>query len=103
MGVDVHRAARIGAAGHGRQVLLSSTSAALLSGVSDAPTLTDLGEHRLKDLTAPERIHQLGAEAFPPLKTLSPSNLPATVGPFVGRSDELLEIGELLRDRGRGW
>ncbi len=66
----------------------------MLSGVP----LTDLGEHRLKDLSSPERIHQLGMEAFPPLRTLSPSNLPEPGGALIGRSDELLEIGELLRD-----
>ena len=94
VGVDVHRAARIAAAGHGRQVLISSTTAALLAGVP----LTDLGEHRLKDLSSPERLHQLGADEFPPLKTLSPANLPEPGTAFIGRTDDLLEIGELLRD-----
>src|SRR5262249_47922645 len=57
VGVDVHRAARIAAIGHGGQVLLSQ-AARDLAGVRD---VIDLGEHRLKDLTAPERIYQLGA------------------------------------------
>src|SRR5215831_19122910 len=56
VGADVHRAARIAAAGHGRQVLVSAAAAALLG--DDG--LRDLGEHRLKDLSAPERIYQLG-------------------------------------------
>src|SRR5947199_2708851 len=65
VGADVHRAARITAAGHGRQVLVSTATAALV----DVAELRDLGEHRLKDLTAPERIYQVGDEDFPPLKT----------------------------------
>ena len=96
VGLDVHRGARIAAAGHGGQVLVSSSTAALLSGAED---LADLGEHRLKDLNAPERLCQLGRDDFPPLRSLSPSNLPEAAGPFVGRNDELVEIGELLRDR----
>jgi len=95
VGVDVHRAARIAAVGHGGQVLVSSTTAALLGG--EVP-LTDLGEHRLKDIAAAERIHQLGDEQHPALKSLSPSNLPESPGAFIGRSEELVEIGELLRD-----
>ena len=55
VGGDVHRAARIAAAGHGGQVLVSSSTAQLVE-----LELTDLGEHRLKDLSAPERIYQLG-------------------------------------------
>lgn len=60
VGVDVHRAARIAAAGHGGQVLASSSTAALALASIDG--LRDLGEHRLKDLSAPERIYQLGDE-----------------------------------------
>jgi predicted ATPase len=96
VGVDVHRAARIAAAGHGGQVLISSATQVLLAG--DEVAVTDLGEHRLKDLAASERIYQLGIEQHPPLRSLSPTNLPEPVGRFVGRSAELLEIGELLRD-----
>ncbi len=99
VGIDVHRAARIAAAGHGGQVLISATTAPLLLAATEDLPLNDLGEHRLKDLTAAERLYQLGFDTFPPLKTLSPSNLPEPGGPFIGRSDELLEIGELLRDR----
>jgi class 3 adenylate cyclase len=74
VGSDVHRAARIAAAGHGRQLLVSASTAALL----DASTslLRDLGEHRLKDLSAPERIYQAGEGDFPRLKTLYATNLP---------------------------
>ena len=66
IGPDVHRAARIAAAGHGGQILVSSSTAPLVGSES----LRDLGEHRLKDLAAPERIYQLGGEAFPPLTSL---------------------------------
>jgi predicted ATPase len=91
VGSDVHKAARIAAAGHGRQVLVSASTAALL----DAE-LTDLGEHRLKDLSAPERIYQLGDDEFPPLKTVYRTNLPIPATPFLGREHELAEMGELL-------
>jgi predicted ATPase/class 3 adenylate cyclase len=99
VGVDVHRAARIGAAGHGGQVLISATTAALVAEAS--VPLTDLGEHRLKDMARPERIYQLGDRGFPPLRSLSPSNLPVPAGPFVGRAAELVALGELLRDPAR--
>ena len=92
VGSDVHRAARIAAAGHGRQVLVSAAAAALVDGTA----LRDLGEHRLKDLSAPERIFQLGDVEFPPLKTLYRTNLPVPATPFLGRERELAEVAELL-------
>jgi predicted ATPase len=92
IGVDVHRAARIAAAGHGGQVLVSAATAALL----DAAGLRDLGEHRLKDLSAPERIYQLGDEDFPPLKSLHQTNLPIPTTPFLGRERELADVVALL-------
>jgi predicted ATPase len=92
VGVDVHRAARIAAAGHGGQVLVSASTAALLA----ADGLRDLGEHRLKDLSAPERIYQLGADAFPPLKSLHQTNLPIPSTAFLGRERELAEVLALL-------
>ena len=91
VGVDVHRAARIAAAGHGGQVLVSSATAAL-AGLE----LRDLGEHRLKDLAEAERIYQLGAGEFPPLRSLQRTNLPTPATPFVGRERELAEAGALL-------
>jgi len=94
VGVDVHRAARIAAAGHGGQVLVSASTAAL----AGAGGLSDLGEHRLKDLSAPERIYQLGDEDFPPLKSLYRTNLPIPATPFVGREQELGEVLGLLQD-----
>lgn len=92
VGTDVHRAARIAAAAHGGQVLVSAATASLAEGEA----LRDLGEHRLKDLTAPERLFQLGERAFPPLRTLYRTNLPVTVTPFVGRAGELAQVKELL-------
>jgi predicted ATPase len=92
VGVDVHRAARIAACGHGGQVLVSASTAAL----AGPDGLRDLGEHRLKDLSAPERIYQLGAGDFAPLKTLYRTNLPVPATPFVGRAHELVEVVELL-------
>ena len=96
VGTDVHRAARIAACGHGGQVLISSSAAALVGTAG----LRDLGEHRLKDLTAPERIHQLGHDGFPPLKTLHQTNLPVPVTAFLGRGPELAEIRALLAQPG---
>jgi predicted ATPase len=92
VGGDVHRAARIAAAGHGGQVLVSASTAAL---VGDAQ-LRDLGRHRLKDLSAPEQIYQLGDDDFPPLKSLHQTNLPIPVTQFLGRERELPELLELL-------
>ncbi len=94
VGIDVHRAARIAAAGHGGQVLVSQSTRDLV--VSDG--LRDLGRHRLKDLTAPERIYQLGERDFPPLKSLNATNLPVASSPLVGRDRELVDIAALFDD-----
>jgi predicted ATPase/class 3 adenylate cyclase len=92
VGMDVHRAARIAAAAHGGQVVVSATTAALVTGDG----LRDLGEHRFKDLAAPERVWQLGDADFPPLKSLGRTNLPVPATPFLGRDDELVSVAELL-------
>jgi len=94
VGPDVHRAARIAAAGHGRQLLVSASTAALLE--SSNSLLLDLGEHRLKDLSAPERIYQAGDGDFPRLKTLYATNLPVPATAFLGRERELADVQELL-------
>ena len=96
VGPDVHRAARIAAAGHGGQILVSSSTASLV----EDDSLRDLGEHRLKDLAAPERIYQLGGEAFPPLRSLHQTNLPIPATPFLGRQRELDEVTTLLGSGG---
>jgi predicted ATPase len=91
VGEDVHRAARIAACGHGGQVLVSASTASLVD-----RELTDLGEHRLKDLSAPERIYQLGEIDFPALKSLYRTNLPVPATAFLGRERELAEVVGLL-------
>jgi predicted ATPase/class 3 adenylate cyclase len=97
VGIDVHLAARIAAAGHGGQVLISPTTVALVG--SDG--LRDLGEHRLKDFDEPISIFQLGDDRFPPLKTISNSNLPRPASSFVGRDSEVAQVTELLQDGAR--
>src|SRR6185312_16855496 len=93
----VHRAARIAAAGHGGQVLLSATTRAFLE---DGFELRDLGGHRLKDLGAPERLFQLGGADFPPLRSLNTTNLPAPDSPLVGRLSEVAELRDLVSASG---
>jgi predicted ATPase/class 3 adenylate cyclase len=103
VGLDVHRAARIAAAAHGGQVLLSQTTRDLAE--RELPpdvTLRDLGEHRLKDLRRAHRLYQLVIADlpadFPPLKSLesSPHNLPLQLTSFIGRSQELGEVKQAL-------
>jgi predicted ATPase/class 3 adenylate cyclase len=94
VGIDVHRAARIAAVGHGGQILVSRSTRELVG----EDGLRDLGEHRLKDLTGPERIYQLGDGDFPPLKSLNRTNLPVAATPLMGRDRELKELVALFRD-----
>jgi predicted ATPase/class 3 adenylate cyclase len=95
VGIDVHRAARVMAAGHGGQILVSETTRTL---VGAEFVLQDLGRHRLKDMTAPQHLFQLGHTEFPPLKTLNATNLPVAASPLLGRERELEELVGLLRD-----
>jgi len=92
VGIDVHRAARIAAAGHGGQILVSQSTRDLVG----ADGLRDLGQHRLKDLTAAERIYQLGDGEFPPLKSLNRTNLPVASTALIGRERELAELRDLF-------
>src|SRR5262249_49317768 len=94
VGIDVHRAARIAAAGHGGQVLLSQTTRELLGSEVE---LRDLGEHRLKDLAEPQRLYQLGDGDFPPRRGWNQWNLPMQATPLIGREAELARVLELLR------
>jgi len=96
VGEDVHKGARIAAAGHGGQVLLSKETGALAH-----VGVTDLGEHRLKDFEGPVGIFQLGSERFPPLKTISNTNLPRPASSFIGRDKEVQEVAATLQDRAR--
>jgi predicted ATPase len=87
----VHRAARICASAHGGQTVISDTTARLVEA-----DLRDLGEQRLKDFDAPQRLYQLGQDAFPPLRTLNISNLPVAATGFIGRERE--EVSQLLQE-----
>src|SRR6266487_4370116 len=91
VGADVHRAARIAASGHGGQVLVSASTAALVD-----LELRDLGEHRFSDLAAPGRVFQLGDGGYPPLRTLHNVWLPVPATPFLGRERELRTVFEFL-------
>jgi predicted ATPase len=95
VGLDVHAGARIAACGHGGQVVLSRRTKEL---AGESFPFTDLGEHRLKDLTAPVWLFQVGDAVFPPLKSLNVTNLPEPVSSFVGRRRELAEATVLLDD-----
>jgi predicted ATPase/class 3 adenylate cyclase len=98
VGTDVHKAARIAAAAHGGQVLLSQVTRDLCSEIA----VRDLGEHRLKDLSEPQRLYQLvgdGLESeFSPPNTLEnqPTNLPTQPTPLLGRDREIDQVVQLL-------
>src|SRR5215471_7845138 len=104
VGLDVPRAARICAAGHGGQVLLSQPTRELVEhDLPDGVAIRDLGEHRLKDLTGPQRLSQLVVDGlpndFPAPRTLEnrPTNLPVQATPLIGRERELGTVVELVR------
>ncbi len=90
-GRELHRAARVAAVGHGGQVVLSAATRALVNG-----DLTELGEHRLKDFDELVALFQFGRERFPPLKTVSNTNLPRPASSFVGRHRERDELVSML-------
>jgi predicted ATPase/class 3 adenylate cyclase len=101
VGLDVHRAARIAAAAHGGQVIVSASTRALTQ--SDLPSdiqLVDLGEHRLRGVSGTERLYQLEIaglpSAFPPPRTesVSATHLPPRLTSFVGRDAELAELAD---------
>jgi predicted ATPase/class 3 adenylate cyclase len=96
-GIDIHLAARVAAAGHGGQVLISGATAAAVG----TDGLRNLGEHRLKDFDQPVTIYQLGDERFAPLKTISNTNLPRPASSFVGREREVRDIAALLENGAR--
>ncbi|MDF2439707.1 MAG: hypothetical protein JWN98_691 [Abditibacteriota bacterium] len=103
VGLDLHRASRLMSAGHGGQVLLSGTAAALAGDLVQGCELRDMGEHRLKNLPRPEHIFQLSIDGlpaeFPPLRTLDnlSHNLPAHLPPILGREREIEAIQALLQ------
>jgi predicted ATPase/class 3 adenylate cyclase len=103
LGVDVNRAARIAALGHGGQVLVSEATTALVAdSVPEGVRLRDLGRHRLKDFDRPERLHDLEIEGapseFPRLRSVDSrrANLPVHRTSFVGRERDVIAIRESL-------
>ena len=108
-GLDVHRTARLSAAGHGGQVLLSESTRALVEHtLLPDVTLRELGEHRLKDLSRPEHVYQLVIAGvpndFPALRTLEarPNNLAIQPTALIGRERDIeIARGILLRPDSR--
>jgi predicted ATPase len=96
VGAAVHKAARIAAAGHGGQVLLSNETREQVE-----VDVSDLGEHRVKDFAEPVWLFQLGSERFPPLKTISNTNLPRPASSFIGRAREVAAVVSLVRESAR--
>jgi len=106
-GHSLNRVARLCAAGHGGQLLLSNAAQELVHDALPPGTeLCDLGEHQLKDLARRERIFQVVAPGlpadFPPLRTLEryTHNLPAHSTPFIGREAEVQAVVDLFRREG---
>ena len=104
-GTAVNRAARVMAAAHGGQVVVSlATEELVRDSLPEHVTLVDLGEHRLRDLARPERIFQLAHPEllgdFPRLQSLDafPCNLPAQVSSFVGRDQDVAEVSRALAE-----
>ena len=104
-GTALNRAERLMSAGHGGQILLSSTTASVCEGaMPPGASLRDLGEHRLRGLTRPERLFQLVMpdlpSTFPPLRSLGEYvvSLPTPATRFVGRGPEVRQIVDILKD-----
>ncbi|MDP1793514.1 MAG: tetratricopeptide repeat protein [Acidimicrobiales bacterium] len=102
VGLAVHEAARICAAGHGGQVLASASALHFAGGGPDGAVLTDMGRHRLKDLPSPTHLWQLSLPGmktqFPGVRADAvPGNLPKPITSFIGRTDERLDAAERIR------
>ncbi|HYL50712.1 MAG TPA: adenylate/guanylate cyclase domain-containing protein, partial [Acidimicrobiia bacterium] len=92
-GMTLNRCARIMDAGHGGQILLSSVTRALV----DDMECRDLGAHRLKGLSRPEHIFQLGHAEFAPLRVAEVApTVPVALSSTVGRETLVAEVGVLL-------
>ena len=105
VGPLLNRVARLMAAAHGGQILLTRTTSELVQeNLPAGARLIDLGSHRLKDLERPEQIYQLAAAGlqvdFPALNTLDarPNNLPIQLTRFIGRDEELKEVLSLMTE-----
>ena len=104
-GAALTRCARLRDIAHGGQILLSATTASLVAdALPHGSVLRDLGTHRLRDLSHPERVFELRAAGFdrdfPPLRSLDAvaHNLPIQLTSFVGRAGELAAVERLVRD-----
>ena len=101
-GMTIIRCARLRACGHGGQILVSSATAALVDELAEVATLVELGTVRLRDVARVERVWQVHHPAlwadFEPLLSLeaAPSNLPAPLTSFIGRTGELATLTELV-------
>lgn len=105
-GFEVNRAARIAAAGHGGQIVLSDPTRALIAdALPEGVAIRDLGRHALRDVPHPERLFQLDVpglrSGFPALRTVTATvgDLPSRLTSFIGREEELEELDELLTER----
>jgi predicted ATPase/class 3 adenylate cyclase len=96
VGIDLHRVARIMSAGHGGQVVVSASTRGMVD-----TELTELGEHRLKDFDEPVALFQLGSEQFPPLRTISNTNLPRPASSLVGRERDREALTNMLQNGSR--
>jgi predicted ATPase/class 3 adenylate cyclase len=103
VGIDVNRGARIAAAGHGGQVLVSDATRGLVEhALPEGASLRDLGAHRLKDIVLPEHLYDLVVEGlqadFPPPRTLDArlDKLPPQRTSLVGRQEEIAEVRRLF-------
>jgi predicted ATPase/class 3 adenylate cyclase len=96
VGVPLHVVARLCAAGHGGQVLISDATCTLTT----AAAVESLGSHRLRDVPEPIEIFQLAGGDFAPLRTLSalPNNLPASTDRLIGRELDIVEVAEALNE-----
>ena len=105
-GFEVNRAARIAAAGHGGQIVLSDPTRALVAdALPDGVGIRDLGRHALRDVPRPEHLFQLEVAGlpseFPALRTATATigDLPPRLTSFIGRDAELRELADLLAER----
>jgi predicted ATPase/class 3 adenylate cyclase len=104
-GFEVNRAARVAAAGHGGQILLSDPTRALVAdALPDGVSIRDLGAHVLRDVPHPERLYQLDVPGlpteFPALRTAAPAagDLPRRLTSFIGREADVAAVGDLLAE-----
>jgi predicted ATPase/class 3 adenylate cyclase len=104
-GTAVNRAARLMNVAHGGQIVVSlATEQLARDALDDGVNLTDLGEHRLRDLARPERVFQVTRpdlpSEFPALRSVDtfPTNLPFQFTEFVGRDADLPAVSKALED-----